>query len=439
MAPVRYLEKCLTPGYGDVPEMAVSKRLIVLTITSLFMVTVGSLLLTFYHAPGAEPPNSEIWFPGPSAPLFRQGPGSSNDMSKPLFSPPLSTSGRHIIDSRGLRFKLAAVNWYGASDALFIPGGLDVRHRSKIAELVRRLGFNGVRLPYSDEMVRSNPSIPARLLAANPDLIGARALDVYEAVVQSLTDVGLAVIVNNHITQARWCCDANPCDAAWANDYLGPICRVKQTEEQWLENWETIMTRFVNNSRVVGADLRNEVRGLWGTMTWDMWATVAEKAGERLLRMRPDWLIIVEGVSSANDLSGVRDRPIQLSVPDQVVYSAHVYGWSGWGELDPYSRRSYPSFVKSMRRNWAYLLEENIAPVWVGEFGAPGKPNKGDAHYWVNLLTWLRIVDADFGYWALNPRKPKTNDGETYGLVEDDWKTPRWDYRMDSMTRLMAR
>ncbi|KAF7527166.1 hypothetical protein G7054_g10535 [Neopestalotiopsis clavispora] len=91
-----------------------------------------------------------------------------------------------------------------------------------------------------------------------------------------------------------------------------------------------------------------------------------------------------------------------------------------------------------MRRNWAYLVEDDRAPVWVGEFGAPHHPSQGDANYWTNLLTYLKSIDADFGYWAVNPRKPKENALETYSLVEDDWITPILDYRMRDMTELIA-
>ena len=358
-------------------------------------------------------------------------------MDTPLFEAPLRASGRNILDAGNVRFKLASVNWYGASDELFVAGGLDVKHRTAIARLIRRLGFNSVRMPYSDELLYANPVVDPTLLTANPDLVGLRALDVFEATVNALTEAGLAVIVNNHITQAKWCDGMNLCDAAWSNDHLGPFCRVRQTEEQWIENWITIMSRFVRNPGVVGADLRNEVRGLWGTMSWASWATAAERASERLLALQPDWLMIVEGISSANDLSGARDRPIKLSVPDRVVYSAHVYSWSGWGTGNPFSKRSYAKFVHAMRKNWAYLLEEDIAPVWIGEFGAPNAPGEGDEHYWKNLLRYLEEMNADFGYWAINPRKPHLNEEESYSLVEDDWETVVEDYRLRDMRRLM--
>lgn len=229
---------------------------------------------------------------------------------------PLRTAGRHIINSEGERVKLSSVNWYGASDLFFVAGGLDVRHRDEISETIRGMGFNSVRFPYSDQMVLENPVIPVEYIAANLDLLddydlkqshdglhlhkndvtGPRALDVFNACVKSMTDAGLAVIINDHITNAAWCDGMNLCDSSWKNDHLIGFCKIKQTTRSWIQNWKTIMAPFVDNPLVVGADLRNEPRGIWGTMTWNSWATAAEEASEALLAMQPDWLMIVEGV-----------------------------------------------------------------------------------------------------------------------------------------------
>lgn len=165
------------------------------------------------------------------------------------------------------------------------------------------------------------------------------------------------------------------------------------------------MARFVDRPYVIGADLRNEVRGLWGTMPWGRWATAAERCGNRLLELNKDLLIMVSGIESGNDLSGVVRRPVRLDLDHRIIYSAHVYSWSGWGSTKGhYAQRDYSSFVASIRRNWAYLIEENLDPVWVGEFGAPHQPSVGDANHWQNLLRYLKALDADFGYWAINPR-----------------------------------
>ena len=423
------LQPVLIPGaiVGMGKLLGLSFSLVLICVAGVFL--VHQTIFAFDHdlaSLSAWPESGKI-----AAELAR-----SSNASAPSPAAPLDTRGRYIVDRHGSRFKLISLNWYGASDELFVPGGLDVKNRHDIARTIRRLGFNSVRLPYSDEMVRKNPPIEPGLLAANADLVGHTALQVYGAVVESLTESGVAVIINNHITQARWCCDANPCDGRWANDFLGPLCRVRQTEEEWIENWETVMHPHVHNRLVIGADLRNEVRSLWGTLPWKTWARVAENAAARLHHMQPDWLIIVEGLSSANDISGARTRPIELTVPNKLVYSVHVYGWSGWGSLDPFWRREYNSFAREMQRNWAYLLEQDIAPVWVGELGAPDKPNRGDLNYWKNLMQFLDETDADFGYWAINPRKPSENEVETYSLIEDDWTTIKYDYRLHDLMKL---
>ncbi|KAF3083942.1 hypothetical protein TWF569_004345 [Orbilia oligospora] len=459
------------------PVMTTRRFGILLAISALFVAGLVPYLLYrnilhqnyFYASLDSYPTPKEIA-------LKLHCPGRPNmtanrlEKKPQLFKLPLRTQGRNIIDSAGEKVKLMSINWYGASDEDFVPGGLDVRHRNEIAATIREMGFNSVRLPYSDELVLTNPDVPEKFWSKNPDLtswerkeagglegenaqhaldststhdvgsgdkennstLTVKALDIFDAVVKSLTDEGIAVIVNNHITQARWCCDANLCDATWANDYLGKVCRISQTEEQWIQNWEKVMRNYVDNPLVIGADLRNENRSPLGKMLWSSWATAAEKAANRLHALQPNWLMFVEGVASANYLQGVRSRPISLPIPHRVVYSAHVYGWSGWGSLlkGPYWSRDYASFAYDMYDNWGFLLEENIAPVWVGEFGAPDVPNTGDVNYWTNLMNFLEEMDADWGYWAINPRKPKGNETETYALVQDDWMTPKCDYRL---------
>ena len=408
-------------------------------ILGLVLIVLAATLVYNFHR--KEKALSRPCPPDPSALAFAASPLPEPDPATflPSYTLPLRTQGRDVVDATGRRFKLASVNWYGGSDILFIPSGLDVRHRSDIARTIRRLGFNSVRLPYSDELVIEDPPVPADLLSANPDLVGSSALDVFEAVCRALTAEGVAVIVNNHITSAAWCCGADPCDAGWQNDHLGGLCRVSQTEDDWIAHWETLMRRLADDPFVIGADLRNEVRGVWGTMPWSRWAPAAERCGRRLQALNPDWLIIVGGIDSGNDLRGAADQPVVLTVPQKLVYSSHVYAWSGWGDRGGrYSQRPYASFERAMREKWGFLLERDIAPVWVGEFGAPSRASVGDANYWRNLMQYLAKIDADFGYWAVNPRKPAGNAVETYGLVKDDWETPVLDYRMRDMVELMA-
>lgn len=209
-------------------------------------------------------------------------------------------------------------------------------------------------------------------------------------------------------------------------------------EEDWIWNWEMVMGRLVGNELVIGVDLRNEVRGVWGIMFWDWWVSVVEKVGNRLLKMKKDWLIIVGGMESGNDLRGVRIRLVRLEVEDRVVYLVYVYFWSGWGSFEGrYFKRMYLSFVVFMRSNWGYLVEGDVVLVWIGEFGVLSEFGRGDVNYWENLMRYLKSIDVDFGYWVINLRKLKDDEKEMYCFVEDDWVMLVLDYRMKDMMELM--
>jgi endoglucanase len=54
-------------------------------------------------------------------------------------------------------------------------------------------------------------------------------------------------------------------------------------------------------------------------------------------------------------------------------------------------------------------------------------------------MRFLNYLDVDFGYWAINPRKPKDNELESYSLVQDDWVTPVKDYRLKAMRAMMTK
>ena len=118
---------------------------------------------------------------------------------------PLHTCGKDVVDKRGRFFKLTSINWYGASEERLVPGGLDKRPISEIVKLIKTMGFNSVRLPFSNQMLEEKKVDP-RYLEANPDLIGKTPLEVFDEVVKSLSKENIGVILNNHTSHAIWCC-----------------------------------------------------------------------------------------------------------------------------------------------------------------------------------------------------------------------------------------
>lgn len=109
----------------------------------------------------------------------------------PAWTAPLSTRGRYIVDANGDRFRLRSGNWDGAQgswngsgdrddpathhsgqDSHGIPLGLDRVPLPTLLADFRALGLNSIRLPFSNEMLRTTAPVPDAAVAANPALRG---------------------------------------------------------------------------------------------------------------------------------------------------------------------------------------------------------------------------------------------------------------------------
>ncbi len=88
---------------------------------------------------------------------------------------PLSTSGRFIVDAHGKRVRLAGVNWYGASEDMGVPAGLDRVDRNTLAELIAAQGFNCVRFPFSVWMTEQTAPVADQYLLRQPRPAGVDA------------------------------------------------------------------------------------------------------------------------------------------------------------------------------------------------------------------------------------------------------------------------
>ncbi|MFD7156184.1 glycoside hydrolase family 5 protein [Kribbella sp. NPDC059898] len=405
------------------------------------------------------------------------------------WTPPLSTRGRYVVDADGNRFRLKSGNWHGASgtwngsgdanddanhhageNSHRMPLGLD---RAPIAEIVAgfaELGLNSVRLQFSNEMIHDSTPIPAAAVAANPGLAGKTPLEVYDVVVQQLTDAGFAVILNNHTNTTRWCCGLDG-NERW---------NASQSTETWENDWLFMVNRYKNNPRVVGADLYNEVRRdllddpNWGLGDQHDWFAASQHLGDRILtEANPNLLIVVEGINwTGIPADGLpHDRPTltparylshTLVASDKLVYSAHFYdytgprhsGATGTGEThDPRYRDLSPEELISELNRQAFFVtgEEGhfTAPLWISEFGI-GKDETGTLQraWWEHFVDQLIRTDADFAYWPLvgwhNLTGPDNGwallawdvNGHRIGLYDgDDWRASAWTRLMNAPSK----
>jgi endoglucanase len=355
-------------------------------------------------------------------------------MSAAPVQPPLSASGRYIVDAHGRRVRLAGVNWYGAHEDDGVVSGLERTGRVRLARAIARLGFNSVRLPFSLWMTEQATPVPDEYLAANPDLSGGSGstpMQVYDACVEALTGAGLVVIPNCHTLDAGWCCADDDEQGLWFND--------RWPAGRFFAAWQQLAARYRSNPLVAGMDIMNEPRRsrvgrriltpAWGSGRTTDLAAMYTMAGNLIHEVSPDVLIICEGPGYAADLTGVARHPVRLERPGKVVYSLHDYSW--------FHPREQPraAYLEQMHRAGGYLLSERIAPLWIGEFGiGTGSLAGFSGVWWNNFEAWLTENDVDWCWWALNGTQPRGTvpvvgrhrsrwgDGEGFGLLAPDWR-----------------
>ena len=87
---------------------------------------------------------------------------------------------------------------------------------------------------------------------------------------------------------------------------------------------------------VVGNDLRNEVRvdlrnfliPEWGWADFDVdWQWAATRAGNSILNVAPNQLIIVEAINSGFRLNPIKSQTVVLDQPNKLVWSFHYYSF----------------------------------------------------------------------------------------------------------------
>ena len=337
---------------------------------------------------------------------------------------PLHTQGQWIVDSNGVRIHLNAFNWYGAEGEDYVVEGLEAQPLATIVSTIKGLGFNAVRLPWSNQMAESNPVVGNYALAANASLEGENALTIFDAVVNALTGAGIMVILDNHMSNAGWCCSTTDNNALWYN--------AQYPESSWIANWQMMAARYQSNPMVIGVDLRNEPRSpaTWGGNAADDWHAASERGGNAVLAVNPNLLIFVEGVNYAGDLSGVAGLPVQLDVANQLVYEAHDYGyWYSSGFT------SYSNYLSTITPKWGYMVTGvNPQPLWIGEFGTcntastcVSSVNAANLGYWFQAMTsFVEQYGIDWSYWAINGTTETGSGGgfgtvETYGVLDTSW------------------
>ncbi len=387
------------------------------------------------------------------------GSGASSNVSVTISGPAentagvagddwLTTDGSKIVDMNGDEVWLTGVNWFGYNTGTNLFDGVWNCNLKESIEGIADHGFNLLRIPMSAELLLQwkNGEYPQANYnqAYNSELNSLNSLEIFDYVLQLCEENGIKVMIDIHTVKT---------DASGHNYPLW--YREDMTTEDFIEALTWIAERYKNNDTIIAYDLKNEPHGkasesefaIWNDSTKENnWKMVAEEAGNAILDVNPNVLIVIEGIqiypidpvgndfTSTNDedyyntwwggnLMAVKDYPIDFGSEErnkQIVYSPHDYGPLVYEQPWFEGGFSFDSLYKDAWYDyWLYIEEEDIAPILIGEWGGfmDGGPNE-------EWMTYLRQLIAEknihFTFWCYN-----ANSGDTGGLVLDDFTT--WD------------
>jgi endoglucanase len=320
----------------------------------------------------------------------------------PLPAGYLSRAGSQITDSAGNRVRIDAVALHGLVD---LDQNTIVNQDTPLAGLdanfqaIRTAGFNTVTLGWND--------------ASLHDANAGNYLAGIDSVVAAANRNGLKVILNHHNDEGKAGtnnCEAQQGNGLWYDSGTGTNgtdgCGTPGTVTQasFLADWQQIATRYKGNATVIGFDLDNEPLAYTGESTWgdgginDIHAMYTS-VGNAVETADPGVLVICEGpqnyggsfaggsgvTAPEGDLTAVAAHPVVLSGANggstHVIYSVHEYPY----DVAHITPDSGTAAVARYNAVWGYLETQNIAPVWIGEAGAP--MNSDDDTAWAATLT----------------------------------------------------
>lgn len=366
----------------------------------------------------------------------------------------IHAEGSRLYDMNGNEVWLTGANWFGYNCT---ECALHYLWSGDIDDMVCSIadhGINVLRIPVSTELLynwmignpdpmqsvnpNNDPYYPFNIDLINPDGSVMNSMESFDVLLAKCKKYGVKVFIDIHSPESN---NSGHNYGLWyGKSFTGRDGKeVTVTTEIWAETLAWTAEHYKNDDTLIGFDLKNEPHSTYGgapvDAIWDNsdapnnWKKAAEYCADEILSKNPNALILIEGVQGYNgynawwggNLRGVRDYPVTPeSGTSQIIYSPHDYGPivsdQPWFNKDFTEQTLLDDYWYD---TWSYLVEEDIAPLLIGEWG--GRLDGGDNEKWLNLLRDYMIKNhINHTFWCLND-----DSGDTGGLWKDIQYSPQ--------------
>lgn len=359
-----------------------------------------------------------------------------------------------------------------------VPEGLQYQSIETIVSKIKSLGMNSIRLTYATELVDqiymnnmtditiqqsfvnalgqdNGTNIFNKVVDKNPSFSSnTTRLQVYDAIVEECARQNIYVHLDNHVSQASWCCSPYDGNSWWGDTYFFPanwtrglaymadhVSQAFTTCPPKVRFSILSDTQGKNWTNLMSMSLYNELRPPLSmpsldNYTWEVWYDQVKNGSKAINSANPDVLIFLSGINGDVDLSTiVNGEPLEPSnrtftrsdfagYENKLVLELHSYNIV-------FSVDNCPLYNENLFDNGYSAVRDNATnrfPVMMTEFGFTN-----DATTWKNdtyaqcVQAFLRDQVPDQGWmiWVISGsyyiRQGKQDYDETWGLLNHDW------------------
>ncbi|CAJ1947463.1 unnamed protein product [Sphenostylis stenocarpa] len=294
-----------------------------------------------------------------------------------------------------------------------IPEGLDKRPLKDIIGEIVEHKFNCVRLTYAIYMwtryVHDNvnatftsldvPGVVQGIAKNNPFVLSMTHVQVFDYVVRELGIQNVKVLLDNHVSEPKWCCNDDDENGFFHDRHFNP--------QEWVYGLTRQTKHFNGNHVIVAMSLRNELHGPRQNL-YD-WYRYMSKAAVSIHKTNPNVLVVISGLNYDTELQFLKSKPLKIDLGKKMVFETHLYSWSGIGTLklreiwtkQPVNRICADN-IKGIEDRAGFLTTgKNAVPLIFTEFGFNEVGSSvEDNRFLTCLQTYLVGKDLDWGLWA---------------------------------------